>query len=232
MSSSPVPFTEIESQLDTGDIFTFHGVSEIDFLIELASEGKPYSHSGMVLKYQGTLYFWDAPGGGEIFADPFKDDQAHIGCRVAVLSDLMRAYMQNYPGRLFFWRKLTSGVSPAQYQQFLDFIQAVDGTPFPDLHLGLRGNLDKALGLLASYLSGIKFQQDVKGSYFCSQLVADTLMHMGMLETSPWPPNSYVPGDYDATSGNEFPLINNTTYGDVVEVFYNIKSEDEAEAPC
>jgi len=73
-----VNYSQIRSQLQTGDLFTFEGHVPLDFMINLMEDGK-YSHVGMVLRDQSNnLWFWDAPGVGEIFPDPYyPDGKAH-----------------------------------------------------------------------------------------------------------------------------------------------------------
>ena len=70
----PQKYKDIESSLKTGDLFLFYGQSDAGILIEdLESIAgmPPYSHLGMVINDQGNLYFWDAPGGGNTFPDPY-----------------------------------------------------------------------------------------------------------------------------------------------------------------
>jgi hypothetical protein len=73
-TSPSVPYPELRSQLDTGDLFFLHGTSDAGVLIEELEEyagWPPYSHVGMVVKDGDNLYLWDAPGGGNCFPDPY-----------------------------------------------------------------------------------------------------------------------------------------------------------------
>ena len=93
-------YTAIRSQLNTGDLLAFEGLDSLDFMIKLLEEGS-YSHVGMVLKDQdGELWFWDAPGGGCTFPDPYWEEKApgkgpNTGCRIAKLDDLLAYYMHD-----------------------------------------------------------------------------------------------------------------------------------------
>ncbi len=50
------------------------------------------------------------------------------------------------------------------------------------------------------------------GSYFCSDLVAQTLMEMGVLSRGANPSNEYVPGDFTG----DLPLKNGYRYEDKI----------------
>ncbi len=45
------------------------------------------------------------------------------------------------------------------------------------------------------------------GTYFCAQLVADSYMHMGLLEMEVFPPNGYSPAAFDMDGTDRLPLV-------------------------
>lgn len=229
-SDTPLQYSQIESQLDTGDLFSFHSSDPIDMLIEMAEGGQPYTHVGMILKFQGELFFWDAPGFGRTFPQPFitrPTPDANPGCRVAPLRDLMAYYLSAVPGQGFFWRRLESGMNPDRYCQLIRFIEQVNGTPFPNAHypnLPLEDNL--GLGMALSYFRGRILGQVVTGSYYCAQLIADTWLNIGLLDPNGPAyaniPNAYTPADFDSTSDFELPLTSGTALSEVKTVHYDL----------
>ena len=53
-----------------------------------------------------------------------------------------------------------------------------------------------ATGLGESYLAGQTGTSIFWGNFFCSQLVTDTYMHMGLVEMDDFPPNGYSPAAF------------------------------------
>jgi hypothetical protein len=234
-----VNYTDIRSTLNTGDVFTFGGNAPLDFMIEFAEGGYKYSHVGMVINNGGNLYFWDAPGEGSVFPDPYFPNRTPTPgcCRVANLDDILAYYMSAMETNFFTMRQLAPGSLNADSLQSLDlFIKMVDGTPFPsitppqflvDLLKYLDptlpiGSVDLGTGLGVSYALGCATKLNMPGYYFCAQLIADTYMHMGLLPYAPWPPNSYAPATFDLTDPTKLPLIAPAALGPVTQVNYNV----------
>lgn len=215
-------YSAIRSQLNTGDLLAFDGTNPLDFMINLFEEGS-YSHVGMVLKdASGNLWFWDAPGGGNTFPDPYwKGPGPNPGCRVADLDVLLAYYMQYMGLKTFTWRQLTPSIPYGPGSALVDFITANDGTPFPgtncQLPPGVLALLQKCLGsnfqqdlqgvelglgLLLSYLPGAVLLVPTAGYFYCAQLVAATYMVAGLLPSpapppcTNLPPNGYTPANF------------------------------------
>ena len=93
----------------------------------------------MVIKDGDNLYFWDAPGGGDCFPDPYATDPdnamfgtpVHNGCRVADLDAVLAYYITRVDVNGFWIRQLTSGVTDDRFGALRRFINRVDGQPFP-----------------------------------------------------------------------------------------------------
>jgi hypothetical protein len=60
--------------------------------------------------------------------------------------------------------------------------------------LGPGRRSKEVTGLIANYAAGREGGSVLYGTYFCAQLVADSYMHMGLLEMEGSPPNDYSPG--------------------------------------
>ena len=197
----------------TGDLLLFEGnpKNPLDWAIQM-EEGAPYTHSGMLIRLPDGVYFWDAPGGGNTFPDPYKNGAAHTGCRVAPIGPLLDYYMTSELA--CYYRQLSPAVTPAQVDAMTIFIQAADGLPFPMQNPPLPDELNLGIGLALSYGLGKKFQLTRCGSFYCAHLVAETYMRMGLMAISPNPANAYTPADF---ATNSLPL-NGVTLGPVTQI--------------
>jgi len=212
-----VPYSTLRPTLKTGDILAFSGTSPLDWMIRF-EEGQPYTHVGMVLQDGGKLWFWDAPGGGTTFPDPYyPGGGAHDGARVADLDTLLAYYMTVEVA--LYARQLAAPVSAAQQSSLLTFISVANGSPFPGASFKLPDELNLGAGLALSALLGIKFHATIAGYYFCAHLVADSLMHMGMMAIAPFPANAYSPADL-STGGKKTVPMKGSSFSPVVQVSY------------
>ena len=228
-TSPSVPYPELRPQLNTGDLFFLHGTSDAGVLIEQLEEyagWPPYSHIGMVVKDGDNLYLWDAPGGGNCFPDPYAatdpDNRIHIkggnpvhtGCRVSVLDDVLAYYVTKVDVNGFWVRQLTSGVSEDRFWALRRFINRVDGLPFPS---GPGSEQYQAVtGLGSNFLAGQDRASVFFGTYFCAQLIADSYMHMGLLEMEVFPPNGYSPAAFAMNDPQRLRLVPPAQLGEVV----------------
>jgi hypothetical protein len=243
-------YTALRPTLGTGDIFFLHGNSQAGIMVEnleIAEGWPPYSHIGMVINDNGNLYFWDAPGdGGLCFPDPYADDTdnriygkytnyngAHKGCRVAELDDVLAYYSTktDYPG--FWYRQLKPGVATAdRFAALRLFINRIDGMPFPKGSLPFGIKLPKEVtGLGANFIAGQDRASFFFGTYFCAQLVADSYMHMGLLDMELFPPNGYTPAAFtmDVSDPPRLPLIPSGALGTVTFVKWDGQAKNQ---PC
>jgi hypothetical protein len=202
----------------TGDVLLFEGnpSNPLDWAIQ-HEEGAPYTHSGMIIRRDGALYFWDAPGAGETFVDPYAPGAnkllpKHDGCRVAPLDELLSYYMKSEIA--LFWRQLSPALSADQVAAMNIFINIADGLPFPMQTPKLPDEMNLGLGIAASYALGKKFQLTHAGEFYCAQLLAETYMRMGLMMMHPAPANAYAPADF---AGNALPLIG-CSLGPVVQL--------------
>ena len=209
-SASKPTYTQIRDSLKTGDLLSFQGESNLlDWMIQWR-EGEPYTHVGMVVRDGDDLYFWDAPGGGEQFPDPYRGGQKHAGCRVANLDDLLAYYMAPDGGEVaLYWRQLSPALTAEQEAMCHTFIDLADGMAFPgdDVPKELE-MLGLGAGLIFSSSLGRTFKATIAGNFFCAHLVAETYMRMGLLPIAPWPSNSYSPANMDSSDPTKLPLRN------------------------
>jgi hypothetical protein len=215
-----VPYTQIRSTLGTGDLVFLHGTSPAGVMIENIEQRlgwPPYSHVGMVVRDGDNLYFWDAPGGGDCFPDPYAGDpgnriygnKVHTGCRVSILDDVLAYYATKTDVQGFWFRQLTSGVSADQFAALRLFINRVDGQPFPTG----PGSDPAVTGLGLNFTAGQDRASLYFGTYFCAQLVADSYMHMGLLAMEAFPANGYSPAAFGMDDPVRFPLVKPAAIG-------------------
>jgi hypothetical protein len=215
-------YTAVRSSLGTGDLFFLHGTSDAGVMIENIEKlagWPPYSHIGMVIADGGDLYFWDAPGGGCCFPDPYATDPdnriygkytdgIHPGCRVSVLDDVLAYYSTKTDAGGFWLRQLQPAVTADRFSALRLFINRVDGFPFPEGSLPFEINLPgDVVGLGANFLAGQDRASFFFGTYFCAQLVADSYMHMGLLDMELFPPNGYSPAAFTMDGTTRLPLV-------------------------
>jgi hypothetical protein len=225
-----MPYSSARAQLGTGDLVFLHGTSPAGVMIEQLEQSAglaPYSHVGMVIKDGDNLYFWDAPGGGDCFPDPYEPDRdnrihgssRHTGCRVSVLDEVLAYYATKVTVPGFWVRRLTPPALPDQFAALRRFINRVDGLPFPSPDATLAANY--AVAKLGTWL--------LFGTYFCSQLVADSYMHMGLLEMT-LPPNGYAPAAFGMKT-RPLPLVPPAALGDVCFVTWD-RPKKKRGHPC
>jgi hypothetical protein len=112
--------------------------------------------------------------------------------------------------------RLRAAVSTDRFLALRRFINRVDGLPFP---AGLGPEKYRAVtGLGENYVAGQERASVLYGTYFCSQLVADSYMHMGLLEMEGFPPNGYSPAAFGMNDATRLPLVPPAALGDVLFV--------------
>ena len=67
------------------------------------------------------------------------------------------------------------------------------------------------------------------GTYFCAQLVADSYMHMGLLDMELFPPNGYSPAAFTMDGTTRLPLVSPAKLGPVTFVKWDGQAKNE---PC
>lgn len=114
------------------------------------------------------------------------------------------------------------------------FINRVDGLPFPSgpVPSWLKEWVDpEVTGLGATFLAGNDRASLFFGTYFCAQLVADSYMHMGLLDMELFPPNGYSPAAFTMDGTDRLPLISPAQLGTVTFVEWDGPQKDSGD-PC
>lgn len=168
-------FDQLAPQLQTGDIVLFGGTTPVSAIIDAITHSK-YSHIGMVIRATGStgkdgLTLWQSfePEGG-------------------VVVDSLETFVSGYPereaGATVAARLLSVDRSPAMLQGLADYIPEAMGKPFPGF-----------AEWFVNYISGCLGVEGPQNSFYCSELIAQTYMAMGLLKA--WPlATVYTPGRF------------------------------------
>src|SRR5437016_13525268 len=87
-------YEQIAGSLDTGDLMLFAATFEESKVIELVT-GFPFSHCGMVARFEGdsNVYLLESVGGSRAFPDPIDHKMDKTGVRVVNLMQLLPYYL-------------------------------------------------------------------------------------------------------------------------------------------
>ena len=177
-------WSELSKDLQTGDIILFHQDGLISRLIDIFTDAH-FSHVGMVVRQSENpeteqLMFWQSfePEGGVVLDK---------------LPDFLTEYLTKYKGT-FVCRHLNVERSPEMVEALNAFMTKVKGRPFPSIW-----------GMLSHWLEGKLGIDSGEKSFFCSDLVADSYINMGVLPQKP-PPNFYAPKNFATSKDMHFLL--------------------------
>ena len=189
-------FDQIAPQLKTGDIFLFHGTTPVSAIIDILFKS-PFSHVGMVVRENGqagneNLYLWQSfePQHGVVF-DP--------------LEAFLDSYVKMEAGATFTVRQLSTTPDAQAIAALSAFMAQVKGRPFP-----------KMLPWVADYLLGILGIATNETTYYCSELVAQSFIDMGLLPAKPLA-TTYTPRSFSAANP-ELPLPQGVSFGPEIPV--------------
>lgn len=199
MTQTRVKFSEIVNTLQTGDLLLAHGL-EVPSLQIQALEGNMWSHVGMIVKlpeYDTPLLWHSYP------LDTVADVEWHkvkSGPMLVPLKEQLITALNEMHDSMYAIRRLQVDRTPEMMDAFLRFVNDAHDAVFPSVPQMYLEALEGKLGIRAP-----------KSNYFCSELIADTYMHMGLLPTNR-PPNYYQPKDF--SSSGHLPLQKGATLSD------------------
>ncbi len=189
----------IKKNADTGDILLFSTNYLSSRLIECA-EGVDWSHVGMVVRHRHNsrlksnkdkLYLWEAMPGNDGNEDVLKDDHHTSGVRLVCLQTrITNARRTNK----MLYRKL-GGVDPQRRveinERMILWEKSEDGKPFThDFFSMIKAVFYSSESKNKSYVA-IENKE-----YFCSQLVARTFIHLGLIPSKLYKPAEFAPVDF------------------------------------
>lgn len=186
------PLSDLTENLQTGDIVLVHGRYAFSIVIE-SIEWSPFSHSAMVVRASDVglagkapeLLLWESNSLTNI-AD-ILSGQTKTGPMLVPLLERLQTTQQQFADVKFMTRPLHGQRSPALLQALQTFMPSVLSATFPsDYEMGKRVFEGRVLNKTAPL-----------DQIFCSELLAFTYMHMGLLNRH-YPANAYEPKDFTA----------------------------------
>jgi len=178
-------YSEIRSDLKTGDLVLFSGASVFSSVIKWAIGGK-WSHVGVVVRapqFPGRVLLWESTRLADL-AD-VETGRAAAGVQLVFLSERLARYAGE-----FKLRQLDRPVTAEMDQAFAKRRAELAGRPY---ELEKRELLEAAVD---SWFRALK--EERLNSLFCSELVAEAYQAMGLLPEPPdgLPSCEYTPRDF------------------------------------
>jgi hypothetical protein len=184
-TSQITPYENVRSGMQTGDLVLFHGLDLESEIIEFF-EHSIWSHVGMVVRMPCLEYplLWESTP-LHYLTDPLLH-KTKSGPRLVSLDDRLVVSLNKGLYNRFMVRRLEVDRSEDMLNALSDFISEVHLMAFPKEWVVLRDFLEGRL---------LKSGPGVRRSFYCSELVAETYMRMGLLPKTP-PSNAYLPKDF------------------------------------
>lgn len=217
-----VPYDELKSVLKTGDLVLCHGMRKSSHISELL-EGSFWSHVGMVIlpKDIGLDYsepmFWESNtllNLPDLILNKPKTGPMLVDLEQRLKTDVSDGY-DNYFRLVSLKSTAAPFFSDTQLKTLLTFIGEAQKCDFPEPDS--REYID--------YLAGKLLNLHIdKGNYFCSELAADTYIHMNVMDGKRVP-NAWMPKDFAKIT--KMPM--NAPYSLEIGPFIDVKTDMTAE---
>ncbi|WP_457674257.1 hypothetical protein [Thiolapillus sp.] len=193
-------WNDISGNVDSGDIFLFHGPGLESEIIEDV-DGTPFSHIALGVRLPGHQHplLWTSD---EITTltdqlDHGKRSGVHLLDAKSVFELCMKRRYSNGKHYRFAWRRLHVDRNARFMKALEDFMRDVDGRAFPSLE-----------EMAAQFAEGKLDIGTNTRTFYCSELATDTYVHLGLLPADTLI-NSLSPGDF--SSSNRLPLQSGAT---------------------
>ena len=177
-------YEDVEPLLQTGDIVLFGLYYEPLGANTIATN---WTHVGMIFRLPGnpTPLLWESTPLKNV---PDKDSGIEkAGAQVVYLKDRLKAYETD----VYAIRFLKAARDASMVNSLFRFIDYAHALPFPSELNVVRKVLQAKI--FSRFYKPKKRYKNI----FCSELVAESYIQMGLLPESP-PPSSYVPADFSA----------------------------------
>lgn len=215
MSHNSVSYDEIKNELKTGDLILFHGILPSSKLNEVLTRCQ-WSHVGMVIRPEDIgitdsdrLLLWES--NTLVNLQDVELKEAKIGPMLVDLQQRMITDVTDKKDTRFHIRYNQCEITREMLEKLKEFIQEVHTATFPKTDFDLQKEV---------FQGRILHQKVDNGDYFCSKLIADTYIHMGLLSSN-YPANSYEPKDFSSEGTLPFIKRGNLIEGPFIDVTAN-----------
>ena len=201
----PTPWSDLVSEMQTGDLILFSGTSSESEWIKLFTLG-PFSHSAMIYRpdtSQPPLMWQEAPDA--IVVDPHTGTShggAQLGDALAATEVITNQY-KDVPYYVKLNWERPGSLNPAM----LDVVNEYENRPFGTV---LQMALNYAIGHLYN-------QATDQSAVYCAELVVSTYQSIGLLDES-HPPNWYSPNSFAPNSIDHIPWLQGVSLATPIEL--------------
>jgi len=175
-----VSYESIRSQLDTGDLIFFSGLSRASRSIQWVTRSR-WSHIGLVVRFTewDQVVLWESTPVNDV-KDVFSGRET-VGVQCVFLSERLK----RFPGGAAL-RQLRVQRTQQMLEALRDFRADMRGRPYETSTIELA---------LAAYDGPFGRNEEDLSSIFCSELVAEAYQRMGLLDPG-MAANEYTPADF------------------------------------
>lgn len=182
-------YSQIKDDLKTGDLILFSGKYSISKLVEKL-EHSMWSHVAMVVRIPDIEYplLWESSALTNLSDELFKDNKT--GPKIVNLEERLKSYgsdLKPYSPPVYAVRHLEVERNDEMINSLSTLFTSLHGLPNP-------GEWKMILEVLEGKLLNIPSKLD---NYTCSELVAESLIKMGLLNNQKVI-NSYMPKDFSS----------------------------------
>ncbi|MBK1812779.1 hypothetical protein JHL18_19335 [Clostridium sp. YIM B02505] len=184
-----IAFSELKDDLKTGDLILFSGKYSISKLVEKL-EHSMWSHAAMVVRIPNIEYplLWESSALTNLSDELYKDNKT--GPKIVNLEERLKTYgsdLKPYTPPIYAVRRLEVERTDEMINSLNALFTSLHGLPNPD-------EWKMILEVVEGKLLNIPSKLD---NYTCSELVAESLIKMGLLENKRVI-NSYMPKDFSS----------------------------------
>jgi len=208
--SSNLPQRKLEDlseTLQSGDIVLFSGSHTSSQIIRFITQSA-YSHVGMIVRVNNTIALWQST------LDAFPNlllPSPTPGVQLNDLTSTLQSYVKKYPGTVIVIRKLTAKITAYSEESMQRLVVELNGLPYANLPW--------------KYFVGSLGCQIQKDTWFCSDLVAETLRFMHVLSLKSGPPSAHWrPKDFSSERKTPISFRDGLQFGE--EFILEIPQED------
>ncbi|MBU0680971.1 MAG: hypothetical protein KKD73_06070 [Proteobacteria bacterium] len=193
---------EMLPSLRTGDIMLAHGTEWVSEAIEIV-EASEWSHVCMIVQARDIgldsdqLLIWESSDANDlpdVITGQIKPGPMLVDAKARIASDYIEHTDDKFAIRRFLFPDFPT-IYAGALRSVIDAVHATDR--------GFPCTLDLARDLVKGRFHN---QAATDNNYFCSELVAHTLMEIGLISRN-YVPNAYTPADFQEINASNVPWI-------------------------